>query len=896
MTHVQWGNVPLAVVEKKLETDFSGGLSASEAKRRLSQYGKNVLEKKRRFRLLFLFLKQVKSPLVYILLAAGVGTFVLGEYTDAAVISIALAVNVGVGLLQEGRASRAFESLRAAQKTRARLIRGGKTRELDAEELVPGDVVLLAAGMRVPADVRLISATGLRVNEAVLSGEWVGVVKEAETVSKEKVSEIEQPSMVWMGTLVEEGFGRAVVVATGEQTQFGVIARALEEREDKTPLERSIIQLAQFLALAILVIVALIGVAGVFRGESLFDMLLVAVAVAVAVTPEGLPAALTVTLAVGMEAILKKKGLVRNLLAAETLGGTTIILTDKTGTLTEAKMDVARVITVASLLNTQENKEEGIEKARLHLGNDDERAILAMGVMASDAFIEWRDGASVVRGRPIERAIISAGLTHGLVKNVLLEQMPQVDFISFSSDRQFAASLHYEAGRKRRMFVIGAPEHLLGHSSFILRQGEQRYLDEEDRMRLQRFQHDEGGRGSRLVAVSFKDVEFSSFSKEITGDDRELLPEALVFGGFIVLRDPIRRGVKKAIQIAQRAGIEVKMLTGDYPTTAAWVAEEVGIKAKGEKVILGKEIEGLSDAELLSVLKRSSTFARIPPHLKQNIARVLKLDKEVIAMTGDGVNDAPALKSADIGVALGSGTEVAKEASDLILLNDGFDVIVVAIKEGRRILDNLRKIVAYLLSTGFSEVIVIGGALLFGAPLPLLPAQILWVNLIEEGFMSIAFAFEPAEKDVMARKARALQKKVLSPRLRQFIILIAVVTGMFLIMLYAALRAFEVPLGEARTIMFIALAVDSIFFSLSLKDLGIPLWRINIFSNKYLLFALGTSTIALFAALTWEPLRTLLSLEPLSFSFFGMVAIFGLVNLYIIEGAKYLVFGKEKTR
>lgn len=887
-----WSSDSLAEVGRRLSTNLESGLRHDEAQKRQAYYGKNTFQDGRRYTLTRAIMRQFKNPLLIILLVAGIVTLILNEYIDTIVIFIALAITVGVDIFQERRTDNTFQKLKESQQKEALVLRDGKKMQILAEELVPGDVIFLEAGMVIPADARLITDSELLVNESTLTGEWVDVSKDA---SKKNVvgSITEQVTMVWMGTLVSSGVGMAVVVATGASTQLGVIAESLtEEIDNVTPLQKSIRKLARFLAIVVLVIIAILVVIGIITGKMIGEMLLIAVAIAVAATPSGLPAAVTVVLVLGMEHILKRKGLVRNLLAAETLGSTTIILTDKTGTLTQAKMTVTNVVTGIDLKEGEESD------TTMVVSHDDGRAVLSMAVMSSDAFVESTgesENPFVVHGRPVEKAIVSAGLEEGMNQSVLLHEEPQVDFVPFDSKRKVSAALHKTATSDLRMVVVGAPELAIEKSSTILVKGKVRTMTKKAREALVAFQEAQGAGGARLIGVAFKVATQKAFTAQ-TNNGQELLAPDFTFGGFIVLDDPIREGVVEAIKTAQNSGIRVIMATGDHATTGRRIAQEVGIFREGDRVLTGDDVEQMKDKELLEALGTTTVFARVLPQQKLRIAKLLKGRGDVVAMTGDGVNDAPALRSADIGVALGSGTDVAKEASDLILLDNGFDVIVYAIEEGRRIVDNLKKITAYLLSTGFSEIVIVGGALLFAAPLPLLPAQILWINIIEEGFMNFAFAFEPKEKGLMRRRPLKTASNILTPKLRRLVVIIASVTGAFLLALYAILLAFlgREEIDMIRTVMFIALSVDSIFFSLSLKDLHNPLWRINLFSNRYLVISLVGSLALLFLALALPPLRALLSLESLSLGLFFLFIIFGIINVLTIEVVKFYVFGRRK--
>ncbi len=898
MQNTLWYQYSPKEIAEKLDTDLKKGLPEEDISARQKKYGKNAFEAVQKDTIWSRIIAQLKSPLVSILIIAGVGTFVLEAYLDTIVIFIAVAINIIVGVAQEGRASRAFEKLVASQETYATVVRNGKKKKIKAEDLVPGDIVIITAGSYITADMRISKNNDLLINEAALTGEWVSVSKDIEIIEKE-VPVTGRDNMLWKGTLVAAGTGRGIVIATGKETELGAIAQNLAyEEEHATPLQKSIKKLAKFLALVTIVVVALILVIGLVRGQELTEMLLIGIALAVATIPEGLPAAVTVVLALGMEAILRKGGLVRNLLAAETLGSTTVILTDKTGTLTKAEMRVASLVTWHTLRGEHKNEKKSHE-------NTDAHDMLTMALLTSDAFVEGRNEALsewIVRGRPVERAIVLAGLESGLHQEDILESFPRKDFLPFSSVHKFVGALS-EIGKsgKKRIYLTGAPEILLAKASSVYSNGGEIQMTKQIREEFEKTQKKYSAQGMRLIGVAYKNTrEGEIIEDNLKAKDRktklaEILEET-VFAGFMVLHDPLRPEVKESIKTAQEAGARIIMLTGDNPVTATTIAKEAGIMRESSKrALTGTDIQDYSDEKLLAALETTDVFARVLPEQKLRIARLLKGAGEVVAMTGDGINDAPALHSANIGIALGSGTEVAKEASDVILLNNSFSIIVHAIEEGRRILDNLKKIVTYLLSTGFSEVTIIAGALIIGGPLPLLPAQILWINILQEGFMNFAFAFEPKEDDIMKRNpSDASMKTILTPNLKKLLFIIAGVTGALLLGLYVVLLSLGTPEDQLRTIIFVALSVSSIFFSLSIKNLHRPIWRINIFSNKYLTASLGVTLAMLFVALYFPPLQKLLSLAPFDSSIIWILVLIGLVNLFIIEAAKYIIFEKKK--
>ena len=603
--------------------------------------------------------------------------------------------------------------------------------------------------------------------------------------------------------------------------------------------------------------------------------------------PEGLPAAVTVVLALGMERILKKGGLVRNLLAAETLGTTSIILTDKTGTLTEGRMTLESMI--------------GMSASHVEALQGEPRELLLAAVLASNAYVEEKpdavgdDEKLVVHGRPIEQAIVLAGLKNGIAQHTCLLERPRLDELHFDSARRFGGMLVSEDSKKQVAYLTGAPELIVNAVSRLTDgKGETHDLTDTNRLYFANALAGAAKEGKRVIAVARVDHAGAAFPKE------EELSDFLASGtllGLLVFSDIIRTEAKAAIQDMHDAGARVIMLTGDNPETALSIARTVGIADANERAYTGAELTSLSDDELVAVLRAHTVFARVAPNEKLRIAQVLKNAGEVIAMTGDGVNDAPALRAAAIGIALGSGTDVAKEASDLVLLNNGFSVITHAIREGRRLRENFKKIFVYMLSTNFSEVALIAFSLIFALPLPILPTQILWSNLIEGGLMNFAFAFEPLYPSAMKRKPQDPETaRVLSPKLIRLIGLVGTITSVLLISVYLILLQLNLPQEEVQTLMFVAVSVNCIFMALSLKSLGTPIWKLPLFSNKFLIFALLGSSLLLIAALYVPFLQAIVHVtEPTVLELVIFVG-FGLVNLATIELAKWLVFIRENRK
>lgn len=883
---ILWHVISLKEISEHLSADFHNGLNEEEIEKKQKQYGKNIFDKKEKFYYLKLLWKQIKNPLVFILIIAGLITITLREYASTIIIFIAIFINTFIGIFQEGRSSRAFEKLSLSQKKYATVIRGGRQKIIESSELVPGDIIVLQMGDQVPADSRLIEEKGLEINESILTGEWVPIVKDVKKRIKETARIGEKTNMVWMDSLVTEGWARAVVVSTGFNTEIGKIAKFISE-EDRilTPLQKGLNHLARFLGIITVFALMILFFVGIWEGRDFFDMLLTSVALAVSAIPEGLPVAFTVVLVIGMQKILSKDGLVKNLNSVETLGSTSVILTDKTGTLTKGEMQVSKIITFIS-----ESKEF---KEREH---KDRLAILQMSLFASQAFIENPEDDLrewIIRGNPMEKAIFLASAESGLIPLDLIKRRQKLDFIPFDSERRYSASLYKEGDQKSRVYIIGAPEVIINSCEKVYEESKEIKLEKKEIKIFNDAYEKEASKGTRVLAVAFKSGDWEAFPQH-EKDDGKAIFEKMTLGGFIVFHDPLREDVIDYFKKSKEAFVRTVLVTGDHLSTAKKIAEEVGILSKNGLILTGEDIEKIDDKEIESIIEKVDVFARVLPHQKMRIARAWQKKGEVVAMTGDGVNDAPALRHADIGVALGSGTEVAKEASDLILLKDNFSTIVSAIKEGRRIMDNLRKIIAFLLSTSFSEIILVLAAVLIGAPLPILPTQILWVNIIGEGFMNFAFAFEPAEENVLRRNPKKEHlKRILTPNLKRMIFSMITLTSLLLIVLFFIMHYLHYPIEKARTIMFAAITMDAIFFSFSLKNLRRPIWKINLFSNPYLIFSLSISVILLISALFLSPLQKLLSLTPLNSWELLVIFAIGILNLAFIETAKYFEFKKE---
>jgi len=887
-----WYTLSIEEIKKKLETDLEAGLSEKEVRERQKIYGLNKLPEEKPLSKLRIFFSQFNSPLIYILVIAGIVTLILRDFTDAIVIFGAVFLNTIVGYFQENKTSKILSELKKVVKVKAYTIREGNEKEIDQSEVVPGDIIFLQPGNKIPADGRLVESLNLKINESSLTGEWFPAEKITE-ILPEKTPLADRDNMVYMGCVVEDGRGKAVVTETGIKTEIGKISQmVMETKEEKTPYQKKVIHLSKIIGVSIVFISFSIFVLGVTTGQDIFQMFLTAVAVTVAAIPEGLPVAITVILAIGMQKILKKRGLVRKMMAAETLGSTSIIVTDKTGTLTEAKMQVAGIYTGAKeLLSDGKKYSEKINKD----GESSHISVLKIAALRSEAFVENPDAPLekwVVRGRPTEKALLLAGIQAGLSKRELEKEQPKIGELPFDPVYKYSASLHRISEDKNLLYVLGAPEIILKISKSLDIDGKEEVLSEEKIKELNKKIDDLAAKGQRILATAYRKM--SNVKCQMSNVKLEELCQDLTFVGLIALHDPLRKEVRDAIKICQQAGMRPIIVTGDHKLTAKAIAAELGLPNKEENIIEGSELEKLSDEEFKKRLKDIEIYARVEPVQKLRIIQFWQEKGEVVAMTGDGINDAPALKKADIGVALGSGTDVAKEASDLILLTDNFSIIVAAVEEGRAIIDNVRKTVTLLVSQCFSEIILVGASIIGGLPLPILPAQILWENLIEGSPQGIALAFEPKEKGIMERKPEDSKHPLLTQKMKVIIFGFGIFTDIILLGLFLWLLKKGLPLAEIRTIIFAALAIDTVFYAFSCKNLTKNIWQYNPFSNLYLVGCMIFSILMLFFAIYLPFLQNFLKTVPLN-SFHWMLLLgMGIINLILIEAIKWYFIIKRK--
>ncbi|MEK7510035.1 MAG: HAD-IC family P-type ATPase, partial [Patescibacteria group bacterium] len=869
--HTRWHAISWEETAAILETNAKNGLAEKEGEKRKEIFGPNTLPEEKPPSRSRIFFKQFGSPLVFILVIAGFVTFGFHEYTDSMVIFGTVLFNTFIGYLQENKASNALIQLKKILKGKASVWRGGERKEIPSEDLVPGDIIFLNPGSKVPADGRIMDSWNLKINEAVLTGEWIASSKHSAALD-EKTPLADRDNMVYTGSLIQEGNGKAIVTVTGIHTEVGKIGTLLKTiEEEHTPYQKKLTQFAWMMGVLISILAFFIFLQGVSTGSKVLEMFKVATAIAVAAIPEGLPIAMTIVLAVGMQRILAQKGLVRRLVSAETLGSTSVIATDKTLTLTEGSMEVEEI-------------------APLKVG--DREQMLIGAALANEAFIENPQEALeewIIRGRATDQALIRAAMEAGISKIELEKNLPLLFRLPLDSETKYIASFH-QVGQGVKAYLSGAPERILTLS----------VLSEDERQQGERKLNELTERGLRVVCVASKDIT-QVFLEERKKNDlpQNLLKEIkdLRLIGFIALRDPLRKGVKEAIGVTKEAGIQTIIVTGDHVLTAKAVAKEIGLPTSSDEVIEGKDLNLLSDEELQSRISRLSVYARVEPAHKLRIIEAWQRKGAVIAMTGDGVNDAPALKKADIGIALGSGTEVAKEASDLVLLEDDFSIIPAAVKEGRVILDNMRKIITYMLAGTFTETILIGASIMGGAPfLPVTALQILWMNLIEDMFPAIALAFEKPEKDVMKRKPKEQDSSLFTGAMKTIIFVIGILSVLLLLGLFFWLLKQDVYSQERlQTILFVGLGIDSLLYVFSCKSLRKNIWEYNPFSNLYLVGSVLLGFLLLNAVIYVPFLQFLFHTEALNFFDWTFLGAFGILAVTLIEAAKWYFIRKERA-
>ncbi|MBI5932573.1 MAG: cation-translocating P-type ATPase [Chloroflexi bacterium] len=873
------------------------GLSQSDAETRLVQYGRNELVEKGGRTPLKIFWEQITATMVLILIAAAVVAGLLGDTKNTIAIGAIVLLYAILGFVQEYRAEQAIAALKKLSVPEVRVFRDGKLVPLSARDLVPGDILQLEAGNVLPADVRLLEAVNLRIQEAALTGESEPVEKQTAALSGDDLPLGDRRNMSYMGTIVTQGRGLALVVATGMQTELGKIANLIQQSDTgQTPLQKRLDRLGKNLAIVGVVIAVFIAVLGLLRGDELRHMLLTAVSVAVAIVPEGLPAVVTITLALGAQRMLAKNSLIRKLPAVETLGSVTVICSDKTGTLTENRMTVV-VLDVAdhALDLTEEMDRSGSFTATRSLGTPAQSALSLTaigGALCNDArLIDEGDDRFHTLGDPTEGALVAAAAKMGYWKSSLDTSFPRAAELPFDSERKRMTTVHHlgqfdgtvlaglEIGSHHYIaFTKGSADGLLGISSQVWVNGQAQKMDDQFKVRIEAANERLAKKGMRVLGVAFRLLD--SIPEVIQTD----LEQNLTFIGLFGMIDPPRAEVKDAVAVTKSAGIRTVMITGDHPLTAAEIARQLGIAETG-RVLTGAEIEALSFDELKNVVDEVQVFARVSPEHKLKIVQALQERGHIVSMTGDGVNDAPALKRADIGVAMGiTGTDVSKEAADMVLLDDNFATIVSAVKEGRVIYDNIRKFVRFSVAGNIGKVLVMLLAPFLGKPIPLLPLQLLWLNLLTDGLLGLGIGVENAESDTMKRAPYSPKEGVFSRGAGVQVVWVGALIGA----LALGLGAWYYFTGREQwqTMVFTSLAFMQVFQALASRSAKDSLFKIRLMSNP-LLVAMALTVVVLQLVVLYIPfLSNFFNVVPLSLCDLSIAAGSGVVVFGVMEMAK----------
>ncbi|MEA4901406.1 cation-translocating P-type ATPase [Desulfitobacterium sp.] len=867
---------------KELNVNPVLGLTSSEAQARLQKYGENKLRGKTKKSLLSLFFGQFKDMLIYVLLGASIITLIIGEYADTLIILFVVILNAVIGVLQEYKAEKAIEALQQMATPRSLVRRDGKVKETRSEEIVPGDIVVLDAGRYIPADLRLIESANLQIEESALTGESVPSEKEANALHEDPQTPLgDRSNMAFMSTLVTNGRGEGVVVATAMNTEMGKIAKILDEDlEEMTPLQKRLDELGRILGYLAIAICLIMFTIGFIQKRDLFEMFLTAISLAVAAIPEGLPAIVAIVLALGVTRMSKINAIVKKLPAVETLGSVNIICSDKTGTLTQNKMTVVKHYTFGNLKDVPaEDSPSSLDK--------DTQELLKTLVLCSDATYENGQGT----GDPTEIALVVLGDRYKLSKQILSAEYKRVGENPFDSDRKLMSTLN-EEGKGYRVHTKGAIDNLLKISKYALIQGEIVPLTEEIKNQFLMIAEEMSDHALRVLGAAFRDTDRLPAPEEMEQD--------LTVLGLVGMIDPPRLEVKDSIKEAKDAGITPVMITGDHKNTAAAIAKELGIADSLDQALTGAEINSFSDEEFARRINNYRVFARVSPEHKVKIVKAFKAQGNIVSMTGDGVNDAPSLKTADIGVAMGiTGTDVAKGASDMILTDDNFATIVHAIREGRNIYSNIKKSVIFLFSCNLGEIIAIFLSVLFFWPVPLLPTQILWINLLTDTLPAIALGVDPGDKDIMKAKPRDPKEGFFAQGAGKRAITGGTLIGLLtLIAFYFGLSEYGFSLSSrnipdevliyARTMAFVVLAASQLFYALSMRNDRKSILSIGLFTNKYLIGAIITGLVLQLGIISIPALANAFKLQWLSGRDWLMVIAFALIPVVINELIKFI--------
>lgn len=869
-------------IERELEVALDTGLSSTEVEKRLEVYGKNRLTSKKKKSLLVLFFEQFKSFMVLILLIAAAVSGVIGVMhgeglLDTYIILGILLVNAIIGVVQERNAESSLEALNKMSSPHSKVFRNGEVSEISAVDIVPGDIVVLDTGDIIPADIRLIETSNLKIQESALTGESVPVIKNTKELEGDDIPLGDRENMAFSTGMVTYGRGRGIVVATGMKTEVGKIADMLQHTEStETPMKKRLEELGKILGYAALAICALIFVVGILYGNDVLDMFMMAVSLAVAAIPEGLQVISTVVLAMGVQRLVKSNAIVRTLPSVESLGSATVICSDKTGTLTQNKMTVVEGWTSTGEVDFKNASQSGTSFDTM---NEQERTLLMSGLLCTDAHLKLLpDGTAENSGDPTETAIVDVALQYGLNKNEVEDKYKRIEEVPFDSERKRMTTINKHPDGNLIVNVKGALDEVLSVTTQILVDGEVRAITDEDVEDITAQNNQMAQKALRVLAIAQKEI------SDIPSDvNAETIEKDLIFVGLMGMIDPARPEVIEAVKKCRTAGIRPIMITGDHKITAVAIAQEIGMFNEGDTALTGSELEEISDEELYRDVHKYSVYARVAPEHKVRIVKAWQSHGEVVSMTGDGVNDAPALKQADIGTAMGIvGTEVAKDASDIILTDDNFATIVSAIEEGRRIYDNILKSIQFLLSSNVGEVLLIFIASIFNLGNPLLPIHILWINLVTDSLPALALSVDPAEKDIMTRNPRNTQEGFFTKGMTWRIAYQGVTIGLISLVAYL-LGRHDGGQQLGQTMAFAVLAFAQLFHVRNLHSNRLSSFRTSIFKNKALIGGILISAVMMLAILLYPPFMKAYKLVEMDTIHWLYVLGLSLVPIVVVE-------------
>ena len=852
-----WQTLRKEEIIKKLNTNEKTGLEEREVLRRQEQKGKNKLEDKKKENILVKFIKQFNDFMIIILIIASIISAIVAklqgenDYIDSIIIIGIVILNAIMGVVQEAKAEKSIESLKQMTPQKAKVIREGKTKEINAEEIVEGDLIILEAGNYVPADCRLLESYNLKIEESSLTGENIPAEKDANGIYKENIPLGDMKNMAFMASIVVNGHAKAVVTNIGMETQVGKIANMIIENESpETPIQRKLGQVGKVLGVACLVICIIIFIIGIIKKIEPIEMFMTSVGLAVAAIPEGLPAIVTIVLSIGITKMAKKNSIIRKLPAVETLGSSNVICSDKTGTLTQNKMKVVEIY------------------------SKDVNKTIEYGSLCTDCEITEKNE---ITGDPTEKAIVEKAIELGKDKKILQEEFPRINEISFDSNRKMMTTIH-KIGNKYRIITKGAPDVLLKRCI----KTEEKTLDILTRKEILNQNTKMANKALRVIAIAYKDVNI--LPNKIDSNNIE---KDLTFLGLVGMIDPPREGVKESIKTCKKAGIKTVMITGDHLDTAKAIAKDLGILKSDNEAIKGQDLDKLTDEELRKKIKNYSVFARVTPEHKVRIVKAWQQTGAVVAMTGDGVNDSPALKNADIGIAMGkNGTDVAKNASDMILTDDNFVTIVEAVKQGRNIYDNIRKAIHFLIATNIGEIVTIFMGLVLGLKSPLLAIQLLWINLVTDSFPAIALGLEPEEKDIMSRQPIDKRKGIFADGLWNKIIVEGIMIGMLTLVAFSIGNKYY-DLEVARTMAFLTMGFLELIHSINIKSEK-SIFEVKILKNKYLIGSIILGILIQIIVVLIPPVANIFELTELNQTQWLITIVISILPIPIMELQKKL--------